>query len=89
MSAPLSLALAAQLLGTTRNSLLRRLNEGGYMRGTVPCADLVKRRVFVLEPRQVTLNNGITKHYQVTMVSIQGLAWLDQNVLRRQLSEAS
>lgn len=89
MSAPLSLALAAQLLGTTRNSLLRRLNEDGHMRGTTPCADLLKQRVFVLEARQTTINNGITRHYQVTLVTIQGLAWLDQCLNSHKLREVS
>lgn len=77
---PISLEHAAKLLGTSRPAIVRSMRESGHMQGTAACAELVKAGLFVVKPEVMQLDNGIRKHYQVTLVTIQGLAWLDQRI---------
>lgn len=85
----LSLDFAATLLGTTRPALLRSMREAGHMHGTAACAELVKAGLFKVEQEVVVLDNGVRKPYQVTKVTLQGLAWLDQRINGNNLRKVS
>lgn len=82
MSARLfSLREAAKLLGTTQPALTRAMRDAGHLvDGNLPCAELVKAGLFVVEPRCFILESGKRKPYQVALVTIQGLAWLDARI---------
>ncbi len=85
----LSLHEAARLLGTTRPALLKSMRDAEYMTGTDPAPELVKAGYFVTEPRSWHLDNGQNRHYQITLVTLQGLAWLDQRINGTGLKKAS
>lgn len=85
----LSLDHAAKLLGTTRPALLRSMREAGHMHGTAACAELVKAGLFKVEQEVMVLDNGVRKPYQVTKVTLQGLAWLDQRINGNNLRKVS
>lgn len=86
----LSLREAAKLLGTTQQALTRSMRDAGHLlQGNVPAPDLVRQGLLVVEPRSWTLDNGIKRHYQSTLVTVQGLAWLDQRINGNTLRKVS
>jgi hypothetical protein len=91
MSARLfSLAAAADALGLKKPALIRRMRDAGcFVEGTAPRQALVEEGVLVAEQRCFVLDNGVRKPYQVTLVTIQGLAWLDQRINGNSLRKVS
>lgn len=86
----LSLREAAKLLGTTQPALTRAMRDAGHLlQGNVPAPELVKQGLLVTEPRCWSLDNGVKRHYTSTLVTVQGLAWLDQRINGTRLQEAS
>lgn len=87
---PISLRAAAKLLGTTQPALTRAMRDAGHLLAdNVPCAELMKSGLFVVESRCFVLENGKRKPYQVTLVTIQGLAWLDDRINANTLRKVS
>lgn len=81
---------AAKHLGTTQPALMRAMRDAGYLQASnVPCPELVKAGLFVVEPRCFVLENGVRKPYKATLVTIQGLAWLDQRINHTALQKVS
>ena len=49
----------------------------------------MKAGLFKVEQEVVVLDNGVRKPYQVTKVTLQGLAWLDQRINGNNLRKVS
>lgn len=85
----LSMEQAAKLLGTTRPALMRMLRDAGHLHGSLAAPELVNAGLFRIEQQMVIRDDGIRKHYQVTRVTIQGLAWLELRLDALRMKEAS
>jgi len=87
---PISLRAAAKLLGIKPPMFISILRDAGILLANkMPRPDLIKDGIFMVEPRCFELENGIRKHYQVALVTIQGLAWLDQRINSKTLRKVS
>lgn len=81
------LETAARHLGITRIALTTELRERGILantdgHGLVPTPAHQKTGNFLTEPRRVDRTGQRTRHYVVTLVTVQGLAWLASELKR-------
>lgn len=81
---PVALTYAAQLLSLKSDALVKRMRDAGmFSSGKIPRPDLIKAGYFIVEQRSWQLDNGINKPYQITLVTLQGLAFLERALFTR------
>lgn len=83
------LKTAAKLLGITHHALTSELRDRGVLMpteyGLVPTAAHEKTGHFIREPRSTIVEGSFgrrPRHYVVTLVTLQGLAWLADELRR-------
>lgn len=88
-----SLQEAATQLGITRFFLVRELERLGALEhdgnfGPRPTAGFRDSGYFRVQPRSKQITDTFTRHYHLTTITVQGLAWIERELMQA-LQQAS
>lgn len=78
MTARVSIAMAARILGCTQSKVRHCLEREGWACGKVATLDGQRDGVLVMEDEQMILSAGIRKRYRVMRVTGKGLDLLSR-----------
>lgn len=83
-----SMALAAKQLDSSRrlteHELKREMQSRGIMvsqnGSVIPSQQYIKAGFFITKPKVFYIRGSIPRHYEVTFVTLKGLAWLAEEL---------